>query len=92
MGIINLIKGKKGCVWNQDWEVRINLISEEKITIGEQLTRPEALKLYNQLKEKLKDKSDFIEVETENTALDEDNSLEFCIKKNILSIEVFQKD
>lgn len=82
-----MIFGRKNCNYYKDWEVRFNLISAQYATIAEQLTRAEALKIYEIVKEKLKDKSNFVEIEVEgNTA--HVKELEFFLKKNIISVEM----
>lgn len=89
MGIFKLIKGRKGCLYGNDWVVKLNLLPSSHLTIGEQLTKDKATKIYNEVKEKLLDKNDFIEIETENTIHDFENSKEFFLKRNIVSVEMY---
>lgn len=60
-----MIFGKKGCDEQRDWKVRIYLVDKERLTVGEQLTRKNAMEMFKAIKEKIKDKETFIEVETE---------------------------
>ena len=84
-----MIFGRKNYNWSQDWYVRLNCMDGNSFKIAEQLRKPEAQAIYEEVKKQLKDKTDFIEIETELDSKTEEH--EFFLKKNILSVEVTKR-
>ena len=86
---MGIIFGRKNCNYNQDWVVRLNLkLGQASLMIAEQLRYQEAVDIYEEVKKKLQDKTDFIEIQTEQNS--KDNNLEFFLKRHILSVEIFR--
>lgn len=83
---MGMIFGRKNCNYNRDWKIVLWLDSDNVCEIAEQLRKEEADKIYQEIKLKLQDKSDFIEFQTEESA--KTNTWEYFSKKHIVSVKM----
>ena len=83
-----VIKGRKNCLYYTDWMVKLHLTNDNTHRVAEQLTLVEARKIYEELKTTLKDKTDWVEIQTEETK--NSNQWEFFNKDNIVSVELLR--
>ena len=81
-----MIFGRKGCNERRDYRIKIYFDDNGKaLTVSNQLTKTDATKIYEELKQKYSDKGDFMEISYDGDTF-------FVLKKHITFMRAEKDD